>query len=42
MGRALDEQGIEVVEADGRIARSETAGIEARAAAVTSASVENS
>lgn len=31
----LDEQGIEVVEADGRIARSETAGIEARAAAVS-------
>jgi RNA polymerase primary sigma factor len=31
----LDEQGIEVVEADGRIARSETGSIEARAAAVS-------
>jgi RNA polymerase primary sigma factor len=31
----LDEQGIEVVEADGRIARSETGSVEARAAAVS-------
>jgi RNA polymerase primary sigma factor len=31
----LDEHGIEVVEADGRLARSETGSVEARAAAVT-------